>query len=89
MTDETLPVDLSPSPKGVPIPDKKGSNVVKFEGKGAPALPPPPDPFSQQDANNLIIMVERAPLQNLAEGRNVMASVNRFIQLCNSLNLPA
>lgn len=100
MTDETMngpfPVEvdpIDPSPKGVPLVDAAGSNVVAIASPapGSPAkriTAPQPDPFTQSDANNILIILERAPLQNLQESRNLMGSINRFVQFINA-NVPA
>lgn len=88
MTDDTLPVTVDPSPKGTPIPGDDGTNVINLGTHGKGPHAPPPPPFTQEDVNNIVIMVERAPLQNLNEGRAVLASMQRFVQFVTAHNPP-
>lgn len=40
--------------------------------------------FSVQDAQNLVSMVERAPLQNMGEAKAVNELIQRFVAFFNS-----
>ena len=61
----------------------------QFESRPRPTPPPPPVPpvpqFNVEDAKNIILVLRRAPLQNLDEADAVRDSLVRFINHVNSI----
>jgi hypothetical protein len=43
-----------------------------------PVSGPQPTPFSRQDAENIIVIARRSPLQNLEEAEVLSAALQRF-----------